>query len=170
MAFLNSKAFASLRYRLSMLDPGAAYPPFNLVDHADEPFDSSQLSDAWFLLYWYPMADTPGCTAQALGLRDQIEAFDELGCRVLGASFDAPRTNTAFRDKYHLPFTLLSDPDRELAALVGAGSTEDGHARRIAHLVSPQGAVAKAYAVDNPEFFAEDVLDDLESALDDSSA
>lgn len=119
------------------------------------------------LLYWYPKADTPGCTAQAQGLRDQIEAFDELGCVVLGASFDTPAENRAFQQKYRLPFRLLSDVDRSAALLLGVVDTLDcSHPRRIAHLVDPGGVVVKRYEVEDPEFFAEGVLDDLEERIE----
>ena len=145
------------------LHPEDPYPAFDLVDQSGERTSSASVAGSWFLLYWYPKADTPVCTAQALGIRDQIEVFDELGCRVIGASFDSPASNRAFADKYQLSFRLLSDPDRALATPVGAaGGTDDSHAKRVAHLVRPDGTVAVAYDVDDPEFFAERVLDDLE--------
>ena len=134
--------------------------------HNGGDFTSDDVAGSWFLLYWYPKADTPGCTAQAQGLGDQIEAFDELGCRVLGASFDNPGDNAAFRTKYSLPFDLLSDSDGALARAVGAAEAETTHPRRIAHLVDPAGLVARSYDVEDPEFFAESVLDDLEALID----
>ena len=148
------------------LNIGGTYPRFDLVDHSGNGFTSEDVSGSWFLLYWYPKADTPGCTAQAQGLRDQIEAFDELGCRVLGASFDEPADNAAFRAKYSLPFALLSDRDGALARAVGAADQDTTHPRRIAHLVDPTAVVAHAYDVEDPEFFAESVLDDLEDLID----
>lgn len=148
------------------LNTGDTYPSFDLVDHTGALFSSGDVAGSWFLLYWYPKADTPGCTAQAQGLRDQIEAFDELGCRVLGASFDVPAENAAFREKYSLPFTLLSDSDGPLARAVGAADIDTTHPRRIAHLVDPTGTVARAYDVEDPEFFAETVLDDLEDLIE----
>lgn len=147
------------------LDIGSQYPNFDLVDHDGAAFSAGDVAGSWFLLYWYPKADTPGCTAQAQGLRDQIEAFGELGCRVLGASFDEPADNAAFRAKYSLPFPLLSDHDGILARAVGAAD-DTTHPRRIAHLVDPSGVVARSYDVEDPEFFAESVLDDLEELID----
>lgn len=148
------------------LDIGATFPQFDLLDHAANTFSSRDVSTSWFLLYWYPKADTPGCTAQAQGLRDQIEAFDEHGCVVLGASFDEPSANEAFRAKYALPFRLLSDGDGTLARAVGAADEDTTHPRRIAHLVNPSGVVVRTYDVEDPEFFAETVLDDLDDLLD----
>ena len=150
-----------------MVDIGSSFPPFELRDQDGGLVSSQSLSDSWFLLYWYPKADTPGCTAQAQGLRDQIEAFEELGCVVLGASFDEPASNQAFREKYRLPFRLLSDTGHDVAVALGVVESHDTpYPSRIAHLVGPDGVVVKRYAVEDPEFFAEDVLDDLEAALD----
>ncbi len=151
------------RISVMSLHPADPYPAFDLVDQSGERTSSATVAGSWFLLYWYPKADTPGCTAQALGLRDQIEVFEELGCPVIGASFDSPASNRAFAEKYQLPFRLLSDHDRALATQVGAAEAADAsHARRVAHLVRPDGTVAAVYDVDDPEFFAERVLDDLE--------
>ncbi len=148
-----------------MLKPGDPYPKFELPDHRGNLVSTAGLRGRWFVLYWYPKADTPGCTAQATGLRDQIEAFDELGCAVLGASFDSPDQNDKFRTKYRLSFPLLSDVRGDLALSVGAA--EDGaaeHPRRIAHLVDGSGTVVRRYEVDDPSFFAECVLDHLEDS------
>jgi peroxiredoxin Q/BCP len=142
---------------------GEVVPSFELVDQDGAAVRSADLAGSWFLLYWYPKADTPGCTAQAEGLAAQIEVFDELGCVVLGASFDPPIENQAFGSRYGLPFRLLSDLDRRVAMAFGAAAgPDDRFARRVAHLVAPDGTVARSYEVDDPEFFAERVLDDLE--------
>lgn len=152
-----------------MTQVGATYPSFDLVDEAGVGVTNDDLADSWFLLYWYAKADTAGCTAQAQGLRDQVESFDDLSCRVLGASFDDPAANRAFKARYSLPFTLLSDSDHALALQVGAARADTTHARRIAHLVDPSGVVRQTYDVEDPEFFAEKVLDDLEALIDDTN-
>lgn len=140
---------------------------FQLVDHDGNSFASESL-DGWYLLYWYPKADTPGCTAQAEGLRDQLEAFDDLGCTVLGASFDPPEVNAAFRSKYSLRFTLLTDLSKEAASAFGAVPDADqSHPSRVATLVDPSSTAAVVYQVTDPEFFAESVLDDLERLIAD---
>jgi peroxiredoxin Q/BCP len=143
-------------------------PSFALIDHAERMVASDDFAGRWYLLYWYPKADTPGCTAQAIGLRDQHDAFEALDCTVLGASFDEPADNAAFRAKFGLPFRLLSDRERGVARRVGAAD-DDGatHAQRIAHLVRPDGKIERSYLVEDPEFFAEQVLDDLEAAQGD---
>ncbi len=135
--------------------------PFVLTDQ-DGRDVRIDFSDGATLIYWYPMADTPGCIAQAEGLRDNFEGFEALGCRILGASFDAASRNRAFRDKYRLPFELLSDASHEVAILQGVVTEDASVARRVAFLVDACGRIVHRYDVDDPTMFAERVLDDLE--------
>lgn len=148
-----------------MVSVGESYPPFTLRDQDTATVGSSDVAGSWFLLYWYPKADTPGCTAQAEGLRDQYETFQELGCQVYGASFDPPEVNAAFRLRYDIPFRLLTDETHELAVRLGAATETASVPQRIAHLVDPSGTVIRRYEVDDPAFFAEHALDDLESII-----
>lgn len=148
-----------------MIDTGQPAPAFTLPDQDGTATTLEGLRGRWVLLYWYPKADTPGCTAQAQGLRDQHEAFLELGCTVLGASFDPQEDLLAFRAKYDLTFDLLSDPDRRAGRAYGvAGDDGTGHyAARTAFLIDPDGVVQRRYQVETPEMFADEVLDDLEA-------
>ncbi len=134
-----------------------------LDDHDGRPVRPAA-TDGWLLFYWYPKADTPGCVAQAESIRDQWEAFGELGCAVYGASFDRPEANRAFRDKYRIPFPLLSDVDGTAAVELGVAAPGDSYAQRIAFLVDPTGAIVRRYEVADPTRFADHVLDDLEVA------
>lgn len=144
---------------------GERYPSFEVADHEGRTVRSGAL-DGWLLLYWFPRSDTPGCTAQALGLRDQLEAFDDLGCTVLGATFDERRDAAGFHARHHLGFAILCEGTRSLAVEVGAATADAPHPDRVAHLVAPDGTVAACYAVKDPSFFAECVLDDLERFVD----
>lgn len=137
---------------------------FDLPDHNGESVRLPAMG-TWTLLYWYPKANTPGCVAQAEGIRDNYEAFERAGCTVYGASFDPPGNNRAFRAKYRLPFSLLSDQGGEVARRQGAAGDGDRVAKRVAMLVDPDGTVVTRYAVDDPTLFAEMVLDDLEDAV-----
>lgn len=139
-------------------------PSIGLLDHAGSAVELPGVWDTWTLLYWFPKADTPGCTAQAEGLRDQAEAFAELDCRVFGASFDSPSDLRLFRDRYRLGFALLSDQDRVAGRAFGvAGPQGDSaHPSRTAFLWDGDGRVVRVYAVDDPGHFAELVLGDLE--------
>lgn len=135
--------------------------PFSLIDQHGRDV-AIDFSNGATLIYWYPRADTPGCIAQAESLRDNFEAFETLGCRIFGVSFDAPSTNRAFRDKFRLPFDLLSDESKGVATVQGVATVGATVAQRVAFLVAPGGWIVHRYDVADPTLFAEHVLDDLE--------
>jgi peroxiredoxin Q/BCP len=146
-----------------VLEPGQLVPPFELPDQDGVPVSNDTLSGRQYLLYWYPMADTPACTAQAEGLRDQFDTFTDHECLILGASRDEPAANKIFQERYRLPFRLLSDRAGTTAAAHGAVSDPaEAHPRRVAYLVGRDGAVQRAYTVTEPGYFADSVLDDLD--------
>jgi peroxiredoxin Q/BCP len=147
---------------------GSAAPEFALRNQGGETVELASFRGRWVLLYWYPMADTPGCTAQAQGLRDQRTAFDDLTTTVLGASFDGVEALAAFHRKYHLGFDLLSDPDRAVGLRYGVAGHDGNaqHAQRLSFLIDPDGVVAKVYEVTEPGDHADRVLDDLEALQD----
>ena len=103
------------------IQAGKPAPAFTLPDQ-----DGKLVSLADFvgkqavLLYFYPKDDTPGCTKEACGFRDDRAAFEKLGVSVLGVSADAAASHTRFIKKFKLPFSLLSDPDRKLMKRYGA--------------------------------------------------
>ena len=148
-----------------MLSIGDRAPALRLPNHAGETIDLDDRRGRWVLVYWYPKADTPGCTTQARSLRDQQDAFDELGCTVLGASFDTVDELAAFRAKYGLTFDLLSDTSHDTGRAYGVAGVdgEAAYAERVAYLIRPDRTVAERYEVTDPEFFAEQALDDLDA-------
>ena len=79
----------------------------------------SVFADGTTLVYFYPKADTPGCTKQACNLRDEFESLTAAGIKVIGVSADSVKAQKAFADKFRLPFTLLADTDREVIAAFG---------------------------------------------------
>ena len=103
------------------IEEGKPAPAFTLPDQ-----DGKLVSLADFegkqavLLYFYPKDDTPGCTKEACGFRDDRKAFEKLGVTVLGVSADAAASHTRFIKKFKLPFSLLSDPDRKVMKRYGA--------------------------------------------------
>jgi peroxiredoxin Q/BCP len=92
-------------------------PDFNLADDQGGQFRLSSHRGEKVLLVFYPGDNTPVCTAQLCEYRDGIEAFEGLGVKVVGISRDDAASHQKFREKHHLPFTLLSDPDLKVAAL-----------------------------------------------------
>lgn len=92
------------------------------------------------VLYFYPKDDTPGCTKEACGLRDEFSAFRKLTATVFGISYDTIESHKKFIEKYHLPFALLSDRDKTIAKLYGA----DGmlFPKRMTFVIDKAGKIA----------------------------
>ena len=148
-----------------MLKPGDVFPAWSLVDQTGATVASSDLAGKTYLLWFYPKAMTPGCTAEGKGLRDSYPALQAAGVEIVGVSFDAPKDNAAFVHEYQFPFRLLSDSNRTLAATVGAAESRDqAVARRISYLIGPDGKVRRAYDAVNPATHAQQVLADLAPA------
>jgi thioredoxin-dependent peroxiredoxin len=122
---------------------------------------SKDLGGKTYLVWFYPKAQTPGCTAEGRGLRDRFDDFRARGVEILGVSFDAPEANAAFVEAEKFPFRLLSDRERTLAVAVGAADAPDAAvARRVSYLVGPDGRVRQAYGTVAPASHAADVLAD----------
>jgi peroxiredoxin Q/BCP len=103
------------------IQEGKAAPDFTLEDQDGKHVSLSDFSGKQaVLLYFYPKDDTPGCTKEACGFRDDISAFKKLGVSVLGVSADGATSHQKFIGKYKLPFPLLSDPGRAVMKRYGA--------------------------------------------------
>ncbi len=102
-----------------MIEPGAAAPDFALPDQDGELVRLSDLKGKRVVVYFYPKADTPGCTTQACGVRDRGADYKGANAVVLGISPDAPKKLRKFADKHGLPFTLLGDSDHAVAQAYG---------------------------------------------------
>lgn len=146
----------------TMLKPGDRFPDWSLVDHTGTKVSSKDLAGRSYLLWYYPKAETPGCTIEGQKLRDAAPSFASKGVEILGVSFDAPAANASFVENQSFPYRLLSDAERTLAVAVGAADSSDqGHAKRISYLVGGDGKVRKAYEKVNPSVHADEVLKDL---------
>jgi peroxiredoxin Q/BCP len=147
--------------RGAMLLPGADFPPWELRDDTGKQVSSRDLAGKTYLLWFYPMAMTPGCTAEGNALRDRHAQFQAAGVEVLGISFDPPERNAQFVAEQSFPFRLLSD-DGTLAVAVGAAdSSGQKTPRRVSYLVGPDGKVLRAYDEVKPATHAEQVLADV---------
>lgn len=95
------------------------------------------------VLYFYPKDDTPGCTAQACSLRDGFSAIKAAGAVILGVSADDAESHKAFAEKFHLPFSLLADPDKRIIEAYGVKMPLLGFAKRVTFIIDRQGIVRK---------------------------
>ena len=134
-----------------MIEPGEPAPDFTLDDQDGTPVTLSELRGRWALVYFYPKADTPGCTAQACSARDHSADYEAANTVVLGVSPDSVEDLRKFADKYGLAFTLLSDPGGQVAQQYGVwveksnfGKTYFGN-QRSSVLVDPEGSVARVF-------------------------
>lgn len=124
------------------LEPGTAAPDFTLVDQDEAPVRLADLRGQKVILYFYPAAMTPGCTAQACDFRDSIASLQGAGYTVLGVSRDEPAKLRKFRDRDGLTFTLLSDPDHAVHEAYGAWGEKMNYGKKI------QGVIRSTFVID----------------------
>ena len=147
-----------------MVEEGKPAPDFELVSDSGETVTLSSLRGQPIILYFYPKDDTPGCTAQACGIRDAWGEFEARGAVVLGVSPDNESSHVKFKEKYQLPFTLLADTEHKTAEEYGvwveknyAGKTYMG-VERSTFVIDADGNVAKELRRVKPDAHADDVL------------
>jgi thioredoxin-dependent peroxiredoxin len=150
-----------------VLAEGDSAPDFTLPDQDGKPVTLSDLRGQTVVLYFYPRADTPGCTAQACGIRDHAADYDDIDARVLGVSPDPVAAVRKFADKYGLGFTLLADEDHAVADAYGTwgekrmyGKTYWG-VQRATFIIDAEGRIAKVFPKVSPKTHDEVVLEAL---------
>ncbi len=152
-----------------MLEPGTQAPTFELQDQHGTRVSLSSFDGERVVVYFYPRADTPGCTREARSFRDSLDAFDERDVTVVGISDDPVERLADFADKHDLSFPLLSDPDGSVAeAYDSYGERTLGEetieiAFRNTYVVGPDGLIEHAFEGVSPDGHASDVL----AAIDD---
>ena len=152
-----------------MIEEGKPAPDFELSGDAGETIRLSGLRGKPVVLYFYPKDDTPGCTAQACGIRDAYGDFEKEGAVVLGVSPDDERSHGKFRDKYDLPFTLLADTDHRVAEQYGVWGEKTYRGRtylgvkRWTFVIDADGNVKKVFPDVKPAEHADNVLAALRS-------
>jgi thioredoxin-dependent peroxiredoxin len=150
-----------------VIEEGKPAPNFELQSDSGETVSLTDLRGKPVVLYFYPKDDTPGCTAQACGIRDVYAEFERAGAVVLGVSPDDERSHVKFKEKYELPFTLLADTDHSVAEDYGvwgeksfAGKKYMGVARST-FVIDAEGNVKKVLANVKPATHADEVLSAL---------
>ena len=147
-----------------MVEEGSPAPDFELQSDAGESVRLSSLRGKPVVLYFYPKDHTSGCTTQACGIRDAWSDFEHAGAVVLGVSPDGVASHESFRADYELPFTLLADPEHEVAEAYGVWveKSRDGRTymgiERSTFVIGPDGVVTKVMRNVKPATHADDVL------------
>ncbi len=150
-----------------MLEIGDEAPEFELPDQRGETRTLAEFEGQRVVVYFYPRADTPGCTTEACSFRDAYEEFAERDIAVVGISDDPVEDLAAFAEKHDLPIALLSDESGEVASAYDSygeknmfGNTFDGVFRNT-YVVDGAGRIAATYEGVDPEDHAEEILTDL---------
>lgn len=130
---------------MSILEPGGAAPDFELADQHGQTVRLRDFRGRKVLVYFYPQADTPGCSIQSCDLRDHRQDLTDVGTDVLGISPDMPGEQLEFDEKFDLGFPLLSDPDHATADAWGTWDDEKGGIRRSSFLVDEEGRIERAW-------------------------
>jgi peroxiredoxin Q/BCP len=155
-----------------VLSKGDKAPAFTLSDQQGEKVKLSDLKGKTVVLYFYPRADTPGCTTQACGVRDRSADYAKAGARVIGISPDEVGAIDKFAGKYDLGFTLLADADHKVAEKYGTWVEKSMYGKkymgvqRATFIIGPDGKIAKVFPKVQPKKHDDLVL----KALDELAA
>ena len=147
-----------------MIEPGQTAPDFELPDQDGNPVRLSGLRGGLVVLYFYPKADTPGCTTQACGIRDHRADYEALGAKVLGVSPDPVGAIKKFHDKQGLGFTLLADSEHAVAEQYGVWVEKSMYGRkymgieRSTFVIDPDGKLKAEFRKVKVDGHADEVL------------
>ncbi len=149
------------------ISAGNPAPDFTLPDENGVTRKLSDYRGKPVVLYFYPKDDTPGCTTEACNFRDDYSLYTQAGLVILGVSPDSPKNHTKFKEKYHLPFTLLADEGHKVCELYGVwgrkkmmGREYDG-VFRTTFLIDPQSKLVKVFEAVKPAEHSKEVLEAL---------
>lgn len=122
------------------------------------------------VLYFYPRADTPGCTKESCEFRDTDKQIQKVGAVILGISADTPKAQKKFQEKYHLPFTLLADTEKKVINAFGVYKEKNMYGKKVmgiartTFIIGPDGKIKHVFNKVKPEGHAEQVLEYLKEA------
>ncbi len=149
---------------MPQLKEGDPAPPISLDTDSGQPFELSSLRGQNVVLYFYPKADTPGCTKEACAFRDNSQKFSKANTVIVGVSPDPSKAQAKFKDKFALPFTLLADKDHKTAEDYGVWGEKSMYGRkymgveRATFIIDPKGIIKKIFPKVKVDGHAEEVL------------
>ena len=138
---------------------------FRLQNQDDETVHLADFSGKPVVLFFYPRADTPGCTIEACGFRDTFTKLQKAGAVVLGISRDTPKAQKKFQEKYNLPYTLLADVDEKVCNQFDVMREKNMYGKKVfgiertTFLIGPDQRLLKIFPKVKPEGHAEEVLE-----------
>jgi peroxiredoxin Q/BCP len=147
---------------------GDAAPAIHVEDDQGKPFDLAMLKGKNVVLYFYPKADTPGCTRESCEFRDHSKKFAKADTVIVGVSPDKSAAQSKFKDKFDLPFTLLADVDHKVAESYGVWVEKSMYGRkymgieRSTFLIGKDGKIKKIFRKVKPDGHAEQVYEALQ--------
>src|SRR5271168_5067145 len=148
------------------LKEGDPAPQFTVLTDAGEEFSLADHAAGTVVLYFYPRADTPGCTVESCEFRDSIKEFTKKGVTVIGVSPDTTKAQAKFKEKFDLNFTLLADADKSIANQYGVMKEKNMYGKKVMGVARTtvgikKGKIAKIFSNVRPEGHAEEVLGTL---------
>ena len=153
----------SVMQSVSKIETGMKAPEFTAQITSGKTIHLRDYKGRKVVLYFYPKDDTPGCTVEACGLRDQYQKIRELNAEVLGVSVDNTDSHQKFTNKFNLPFPLVADPDKSITKSYGVLNDKSGNARRVTFIIDEQGKIAKIFETVKPDQHPQEVLDALKA-------
>ncbi|WP_422480272.1 peroxiredoxin [Pleomorphochaeta sp. DL1XJH-081] len=146
-----------------MLEIGSKAPSTPVLDDTGKTVTLSDFIGSYIVLYTYPKDDTPGCTAEACSFRDQSKAITDSQAVILGISKDSVASHQKFKEKFHLNFTLLSDPDHKLIDALGAWGEKISYGKKSMGIIrstfvfDPEGILIKVWPKVSPQSHGEEI-------------
>ncbi|HVZ60711.1 MAG TPA: thioredoxin-dependent thiol peroxidase [Terriglobales bacterium] len=137
---------------------------FTIPDENGEPVSLKNYRGKTVVLFFYPRADTPGCTIEACEFRDSYQQLQKTGAVLFGISPDEPKAQKKFKDKFDLPYTLLCDPDKKLAIEFGVLKEKNMYGKKVmgiersTFIIGPDGKLKQEFRKVKPEGHTEEIL------------
>jgi len=149
---------------MALLEVGDRAPEFKTTDQDGESVSLKDFRGRKIVLYFYPKDDTPGCTKEACGFRDDYSKFRKRKIEVLGVSVDDEKSHKKFAEKYDLPFRLLADSDKKIVKDYGVWGEKSLYGRkfmgihRVTYVIDEKGKVAAVWPKVKPDGHADEIL------------
>jgi peroxiredoxin Q/BCP len=154
---------------MELAEVGKPAPDFEALDDAGDPIKLSDYQGKEVVLYFYPRADTPGCTKEACAFRDDYSAYEEAGVVILGVSPDTVKKQAKFKEKWDLPFPLIADPDHAIADAYGVWGPKKFMGReyegvhRTTFIIDKKGNIKKVFENVRPAEHSQEILAVMQS-------